>query len=372
MAIKNRDIFDLVEEFAPRHLAENWDNAGLQIGAPSAEVKRILLSLDMDRAVLHEAVENNIDLIITHHPILMKGIKNINTDTPLGELIQGILKNGITVYAAHTNLDIANDGVNSVLAEMIGLKDVSVLQPTGSEKYLKLVVFVPVTHVNEVRAAITGAGAGWIGNYSDCTFQTTGVGTFRPLEETNPYIGKHGELEQVEEVRLETIVSKRNISAVINEMINAHPYEEVAYDLYPLKNEGPAYGLGRIGELPSEQTFEQFAQNIKRLLGLRIVKAGGERGKSVRKVALCGGSAAELWTAAAAKGADVFISGDIKYHTAQDMLAAGLSFIDAGHFYSELPVVEKLYQFLTARCAQLNYAVQITVAKNQKDTFDYF
>ncbi len=372
MSVKNKDIFKIIEELAPKGLAEDWDNVGLQVGRPTAEVKRIMLTLDLDRDVLQEAIENKIDLVITHHPLLMKGIKNIDADTPKGKIIAELLKHEITVYAAHTNLDIADGGVNCVLAEKIGLENVSVLHPTGEQKYFKLVVFVPLGHLEEVRTALGKAGAGWIGNYSDCTFHTTGIGTFRPLEGTNPYIGAQGRLEEVEEARLETIVPAEKLSEVIKGMISAHPYEEVAYDLYPLNNQGAAYGLGRIGYLPSETTFEQLVQHIKQLLGLKAIKAGGQASKTVKKVAVCGGSAGELWRAAAMKGADVYISGDIKYHTAQDILAAGMSFIDAGHFATERPAVDRLYDYLTARCAELNCEVQIVVAKNQKDTFDYY
>ncbi|MBM7855767.1 dinuclear metal center YbgI/SA1388 family protein [Desulfohalotomaculum tongense] len=371
MPVKNKVIFNFLEELAPKHLAEDWDNVGLQIGSPSNEVKKVLLTLDVNEDVVREAEENDIQLIISHHPVLMKGIKNINTDTVQGRLISRLIKNNITVYAAHTNLDSADGGVNSVLAEKLGLKDVEVLYVTGNQKYVKLVVFVPDGYQDAVREALSKSGAGWIGNYSDCTFQTPGVGTFLPREGTNPFIGKQGRVERVEEVRLETIVPVEKLSSVIKAMVSAHPYEEVAYDVYPLNNQGPAYGLGRIGVLPREVSFTEFVQQLKEVLNLKAVKAGGPWDKRVKTVAVCGGSAAELWPQALAKGADVYVSGDIKYHTAQDMVAANLSFVDAGHYGSEVPVIEKIYNYLTACCAEKNIAVDFIISKKQKDPFTY-
>ncbi|WP_031513364.1 Nif3-like dinuclear metal center hexameric protein [Desulfofalx alkaliphila] len=372
MSIKNKQIFKMIEELAPKHLAEEWDNVGLQIGSAANEVQRVLLALDIDEEVVQEAEYHRAQLIITHHPLLIKAIKNINVDTPKGGLIARLLSKGITVYAAHTNLDSAAGGVNSVLAEKLGLQDIHVLHVTGTEKYIKLAVFVPAEDVEQVAAALSGAGAGWIGNYSDCSFRTAGVGTFRPGEGTNPHIGEQSKLEFVEEVKIETIVPQEKILPVIKAMIAAHPYEEVAYDLYPLQNRGPAYGLGRIGTLSREQNFGEFARHVKELLGLEVIKAGGPSDKTIKTVALCGGSAGELWPKAAAKGADVFISGDIKYHTAQDIIAAGLCFIDAGHFHTEFPVIEKLYNYLTSRCAENNLEIEFIISKSQKDPFVYF
>jgi dinuclear metal center YbgI/SA1388 family protein len=369
MSVKNRDLFRLVEELAPKHLAEDWDNVGLQVGSYMRDVKRVLLTLDVDEAVVQEAEAQNIDLIIAHHPLLMKGIKTINTDSPQGQVLSMLIKNNITVYSAHTNLDIAEGGVNSILAEKLGLQNVEVLHATGSQKYLKLVVFVPVDHQQAVTTALGNAGAGWIGNYSDCTFRTEGTGTFLPRVGSNPYIGTQGKVEQVAEVRIETIVPMEKLSAVVKAMKQVHPYEEVAYDVYPLNNQGPAFGIGRFGILPKKVKFAEFVGQLKQALNLNVVKAGGDQQKLVKKVAVCGGSAAELWPKALAKGADVYVSGDIKYHTAQDMLAAGIAFVDAGHYGSEVPVVQALYNYLSARCAAENIDIELMTTKSSQEPF---
>jgi len=361
-----------VEQLAPKQLAEDWDNVGLQIGNPAAEVKKVLLTLDLDEHVLTEAKEKQVQLIITHHPVLFKGIKNINFTTVQGRLIKELIKNDITVYSAHTNLDSATGGVNDVLAEKLELQNTEVLVVNGRQKFCKLVVFVPVNYQAVVGQALGQAGAGWIGNYSDCTFRTNGIGTFRPLSGSNPFIGKTNELETVQEVRLETNVPAEKLSAVIETMLGVHPYEEVDYDIYPLNNTGAAHGLGRIGQLPMELNFSDFLQQVRNALNLPMVKAGGQLDKRIKTVALCGGSAGDFWPTALAKGADVYLSGDIKYHTAQDMVNNGLAFVDAGHYHSEVPVVERLYHHLKKIMRQENLAVELYVAQTSTDPFIYW
>lgn len=369
--VVNKDLFQFVEELAPKKLAEEWDNCGLQIGDATARVKNVLLSLDLNEQVLAEAKEKQVQLIITHHPLLMRGIKNINLATAQGRLLRDLIKNNITVYSAHTNLDGAAGGVNDVLAEMLLLQNIEVLKTNGYQKYFKLVVFVPVAYQQAVGQALGHAGAGWIGNYSDCTFRTPGIGTFRPLTGSNPFMGKQNELAEVEEVRLETILPSEKLSTVLAAMQAAHPYEEVAYDIYPLNNQGSAHGLGRVGQLAIAMKFADFIQQVKDKLGLSLVKVGGALDGKVKTVALCGGSAAAFWPLALAKGADVYISGDIKYHPAQDMLDSGLSFIDAGHYQTELPVIERLYHYLTKRLQQQTKAVNLFISHTNTDPFTY-
>ncbi|SHF34229.1 dinuclear metal center protein, YbgI/SA1388 family [Desulforamulus putei DSM 12395] len=364
-----KDITDIIEGLAPRWLAEEWDNSGWQLGDPRAKVKKVLLALDVDDVILREAREKDIDLIICHHPLFMKGIKSIRLDEPRGALVAELIKNNIGVYAAHTNLDSAAGGVNELLAERLGLTNSEIMHPSKGEKYCKLAVFVPVDHVEAVRQAVSEAGAGWLGNYSDCTFQVQGTGTFRPLAGTNPYIGRQGQLEKVEEIRLETIVPAAKVKTVLKAMMEAHPYEEVAYDLYPLENRVGSSGLGRIGNLKEQKSFADFIISVKEALGLATVKVGGGMWRDVRRVAVCGGSGGELWPVAAARGADVFITGDIKYHTAQDMLAAGLNFIDAGHFATEHLILPELQDKLVKACRQNKLDVTFELTKRQSDPF---
>ncbi|RYD04152.1 hypothetical protein N752_16370 [Desulforamulus aquiferis] len=286
-------------------------------------------------------------------------------------MITGLIKANIGVYAAHTNLDSSAWGVNSLLAERIGLSNSSVLYPAVGESFSKLVVFIPSEQVEKVTQAICGAGAGWIGNYSDCTFQVKGTGTFCPQEGTDPYLGEQGKLEKVEEIRLETIIPTSLKKLVIKEMLEAHPYEEVAYDLYPLENKTNQQGLGRVGELKEAISFADFILGCKASLGLSTVRVGGNMWKNICRVAVCGGSGAEMWQAALAAGADVYVTGDIKYHTAQDMLAAGLNFIDAGHFATEHLIMTELQTKLAELCRARSINTEVILTKRQSDPFMY-
>ena len=357
MSVVCRDVFRLIEELAPLNLAEGWDNPGLQAGDPGKVITKALLALDVSGEVVDEAVEKKTGLIITHHPLLFSPVKSLDLSRPTGLLLERIIKSGLTVYSAHTNLDVARRGVNDVLAGRLGLEDRVVLAPIGNEKYFKLVVFVPDSHVSEVHQALSDAGAGWIGNYSHCAFSVRGEGVFLPRSGSRPYIGKEGELSRVGETRLETIVPAGVLGDALQAMLSAHPYEEAAYDAYPLENRGPAYGLGLTGNLPTSLGFEGLIELVKSALNLPWVRAGGDKNKVIRKVAVCGGSGAKLWPQAVAAGAEAFITGDVGYHDAQDMLTAGLSFIDPGHYGSEMPVIPMLRDYLAERLRNVEFIV---------------
>ncbi|MFZ5645405.1 MAG: Nif3-like dinuclear metal center hexameric protein [Bacillota bacterium] len=370
MQARCRLIFELIEHLSPPDLAEEWDNCGIQAGDPDKTVERVLVALDMDEAVLSEARKKGANLVITHHPLILKGIRQIREDRQPGRLLSEIIRAGITVYSAHTNLDSAEQGVNEVLAGKLGLLDTRVLKSAG-EKYLKLVVFVPVDSVEKVREALSGAGAGWIGNYSHCTFMLKGTGTFRPLEGTNPYIGKTGELEKVDEIRLETILPSRLSGKVISAMQAAHPYEEVAYDLYPLENRPLNKGLGRIGVLKDTMTLNEFTKRVKEVLNLEALRYGGPDDRPVKKVAVCSGSGGNFWPLALSGGADVFLTGDIGYHSARDMLASGICFIDAGHYGTERVVLEYLGDYLRERCQEKGFNIDIIVSSVNGEPFKF-
>lgn len=371
VTVKAEEVVALIEELAPPGLAEAWDNSGWQVGDPNQEVDRVMVALDIDEQVAGEAVEKGVQLIISHHPLIMKGLKSIRLDTAAGRLTGKLIRAGIGAYAAHTNLDSTRGGINDRLAQKLGLQDTRVLFVVEKEKYLKLVVFVPESHLQDVMGALRRQGAGWIGNYSDCTFQVKGTGTFRPGEGTDPYIGKQGELERVEEVRLETIVPAPIVDKVLKAVIDAHPYEEVAYDLYPLALEGPAKGLGRVGNLSSPVKFSQFVQLVRQALNLSNVRFGGEEGETVNRVAICSGSGADLWPAARAMGAQVLVTGDVKYHAARDMLAGGIKFVDAGHYGTEKIVVELLGDYLKGRTRDKGMDVEVLESKRGFDPFRY-
>ncbi|NLM58412.1 MAG: Nif3-like dinuclear metal center hexameric protein [Clostridium sp.] len=361
------DIIRYMEELAPANLAEDYDNVGLLIGNRGSKVNRILVCLDVSSKVVDEAVEKNVDLIVSHHPVIFKGIKRINEDDAKGSIIYKLIKNNIGVYSAHTNLDVAHGGVNNYLSSLLGLTEIRNLVGYKSEKLFKIVVFVPVESVDSVRDSMSRAGAGWIGNYSDCSFMTKGVGTFMPLEGTNPYIGTRGKLEKVDEYRLETVVSKDNLQRVIEAMIHAHPYEEVAYDIYPLEINGREYGMGNVGVLDKSITLESFINLVKERLNIKNVRLIGSTEKEIKKVAVFCGSFDNRVAWAAKLQADVLVTGDVKYHDAMDMTEMGMCVIDAGHFNTERIIVPRLVQLLSDRFSD----IEVMGNDVEEDPFKY-
>lgn len=334
--ITHQAIFRALETWAPKHFAYDWDNVGLQVGSKTEKTKAVLVTLDVTDQVVEEAIQNNANVIIAHHPMLFKPLKTIDFDTVKGNLIKKLIKHDITVYASHTNLDIAEGGVNDLLSERIGIENVRPLLTTHVERLIKLAVFTPISHVNEVVDALSEAGAGHIGNYSHCTFQSEGTGTFKPLEGANPFIGTQNKIEHVDEIKIETIVSESILNRVVDAMIQAHPYEEVAYDLYPLINEGKKYGLGRIGTLSETYTLQQFINIVKEKLNVEKLRFVGDLKQEVKRVAILGGSGEKYIHAAKNANADVFITGDVTFHHAQDAKDIGLAVIDPGHYIEQI------------------------------------
>ena len=314
MSVLLKEIISYMESYAPIALAEKWDNPGLLVGSPNQDIKSVMTVLDVTAENVAYAVSHDIDLIISHHPVIFKGLKSLRTDRYEGWLMQELLINHIAVYSAHTNLDVADGGVNDVLAERLGLKHVRGLAETGQDNLYKLVVYVPEDHAVAVKKALGDAGAGYIGHYSHCMYSTTGTGQFKPLTGTHPYIGAVGQLERLTEVRIETIVPAEKLAKVLTAMLAVHPYEEVAYDLYKLANEGKKHYLGRMGELPELVNAMVALKVIKKAIGAVTVKVSGNLNRSVRTIALCGGAGAEFMVLAKEKGADLYITGDVKYH----------------------------------------------------------
>lgn len=360
-----------VEELAPLRWAESWDNVGLQVGEPARPVRRILVALEVTGGVVEEAVASQADLLVVHHPVIFQPLKALRFDTPNGARLRRLIQVGIGVYAAHTNLDQAPGGTNDTLAALAGLQQHEVLLKAGEEKYLKLVVFVPKGHEDAVRQALAGAGAGHIGNYSHCTFQTPGTGTFLPLAGTNPYLGEQGRLEYAEEVKLETILPEAIVQRVVRAMVAAHPYEEVAYDLYPLANSGHVRGHGRIGHLAQPVTLGVLAGRLKEALGIPHLKIVGDLACKIETVAVGAGSGGMLITIAARRGAQVLITGDVKYHEAQDAADAGLCVIDIGHYESERIVVPPLSAYLRNRLKADGLEVEVLEAQAGRDPFQF-
>lgn len=360
-----------IEEWAPPFLAEDKDNIGLLVGSPETEVQKVLVTLEVTPEVVDEAVEKRVQMIVSHHPLFREPFYRMRFDSYPASSVVKLIKNDIAVFAAHTNLDAAERGVSEALAERLGLTEVDLLFPNKEEKLYKLVVFVPSGYEDSVREAMCSAGAGCIGRYSDCTFQLSGTGTFRPLAGTSPFIGKIGELEKVLETRIETIVPESKIDAVVRAMLGAHPYEEVAYDLYPLKNQGKRLGFGRVGKLPQPMALCSFAERVKASLGQKAVRVVGDLERLVSRVAVCGGSGASLLPQALRWKADVYVTGDIKHHEALNALAQGIALIDAGHHGTERVIVPVMADYLSNRAKEERCVLQVGVSDVNTDPFHF-
>ncbi|MGR6836320.1 Nif3-like dinuclear metal center hexameric protein [Syntrophomonas erecta] len=359
MQVRVKDLITIMNKHFPPCLAENWDNVGLQVGSYEQKVDKVLVALEVDREVAERAIAEGMDLIITHHPLIFKPLKCIVDNSFPGDVIQKLIKANISVFSAHTNLDAAPYGLSQLLAEYFALRNIEPLDKGSSEELFKLVVFVPTTHLEMVRAAVNKAGAGYIGNYSDCSFRMAGVGTFCPREGTHPFIGKQGVVEEVDEYRLETIVYQSDLSKVIRAMEAVHPYEEVAYDIYPLANQGRVFSLGRLGRLEKEIRVKDYADLVKEKLGVNNLRLVGDPQQLVKKVAVVSGAGASFIKRAAFRGADLLITGDVKYHEAREALELGLCVLDIGHQASEEMVVPYLAKLLDDECSQIGGKISV-------------
>ncbi|MFG6148496.1 Nif3-like dinuclear metal center hexameric protein [Halobacillus sp. B23F22_1] len=361
------EVISKLEEKAPTGFAFDWDNVGLQVGSKKQTVKKVMVTLDVLESVVDEAIENDVDLIIAHHPLLFVKLDKIDVSTPKGRTIQKLLRHDISVYASHTNLDIAQGGVNDVMSELLDIKDVKPLIETKKDELIKLAVFVPDTHADQVRDAISDAGAGHIGDYSHCTFQVNGQGTFKPQKGSDPYIGNKGELEKVEEKRIETILPKSTLSHVIDAMRTAHPYEEAAYDLYPLLNEGSSEGVGRIGSLKNSVTLKELCDRVKEKYNISNLRFVGNPEQMVQRVAVLGGSGEKYFSAALNQGADVYITGDMTFHIAQEAEENGLNVIDPGH-HVEKVMMPELKKWIKS-CFETD--VQVIISQSNTEPFHF-
>ena len=342
-----KQITQYLESIAPLSFQESYDNAGLIIGRPENEVSGVLITLDVTEEILDEAISKKLNMVIAHHPIVFSGIKKLNGKNYIERCVEKAIKNDIAIYAAHTNLDSVFGGVNSKICEKLELRNCRILAPT--QDYLKkLVTFVPTSHAENVKSALFEAGAGHIGNYDSCSFSIAGAGSFRGNEHTNPFVGEKNQLHQEEEIRIETIFPKHIQTKVISALLNAHPYEEVAYDIYSLDNEYNQSGIGMIGELETPIEEMLFLQNLKAVFECKVVKFTKLRGKAIQRVAVCGGAGSSYLNYAKAQNADIFISGDFKYHQFFDA-EKQIVIADIGHYESEQFTKEVFYELLTKK-----------------------
>lgn len=338
---KLSDIVGIINKIAPPALAEEWDNVGLQVGDPASGIERIMVALDPCPEAVDAAINNSCQLLLTHHPLIFKPLKRIATTDETGRLIHQAIANRLAIVSLHTNYDVTQNGVNDLLAEALGVTFSRPLKVSHREELLKLAVFVPLSHHDAVMNALLPFSP-LTGNYADCSFTTSGQGTFKPLAGASPYIGSVGKRESVEESRFELLIRKADLQAALKTLHKAHPYEEPAFDITPLLNEGLQSGIGRIGLLESTPLLKDFAENVKKCLGTAFLRIVGNPEQRISKLALCGGSGASLLRDAAREGADLFLTGDIKYHEAREAQSLGIALIDAGHFATERLMVDGL------------------------------
>ncbi len=354
--MKLSEITAYLESFAPLVYQEDYDNSGLIVGYPNQEIREALISLDCTEAVVDEAIATNCQLIISHHPIVFKGLKKFNGKTYVERVVEKAIKNSIAIYAIHTNLDHVAAGVNRKIAEKLGLVNCRILSPPKN-LLKKLVTFVPIAQAEEVRTALFAAGAGNIGNYSEVSFNADGTGTYKAGENANPFLGELGKQHREPEVRIETIFPINLENKILTALILAHPYEEVAYDLYPITNSYAEVGAGLIGELASPQEEIEFLHHVKTQMQADVIRHTVFTGKKVVRVAICGGSGSFLLKQAIAAGADVFVTADFKYHEFFD--AEGkLVIADIGHFETEQFTQELLAEIISKKFP--NFAIRLT------------
>jgi dinuclear metal center YbgI/SA1388 family protein len=348
-----------LEAYAPPNYQEDYDNSGLLTGSPDADVHAALVALDCTEQIIDEAISLNCNLIITHHPIVFRGLKKITGKTYVERVILKAIKHDIALYAIHTNLDHVKNGVNGVICERLGLKNPRILSP---KKMLlkKLVTFCPTDHAEMVRDALFDAGAGHIGNYSDCSFNAEGFGSFKAGEDTNAYTGEKGIQHHESETRIETVFLVQDERKVLLALLETHPYEEVAYDIYPIENKLDTVGAGMIGTLEQELDGMAFLSLVKERMDASVVRHTRVLPKKIRKVAVCGGSGSFLLKEAIAAGADAFVTADFKYHEFFDA-ENKLVIADIGHFESEqftsnllIDIIQEKFPNFSIRLTEIN------------------
>lgn len=364
--MKISEIIHAIETLAPTAYQESYDNAGLLCGERGATATGVLLSLDCTEAVIAEAVEKGCNLVISHHPLLFSAIKRLTPTGHVERTLISAIRNNVAIYACHTNLDNVKNGVNRLICDKLGINELRILSPQrGVLK--KVVTFVPETHLEAVREALFAAGAGHIGDYDQCSFSHTGEGTFRGSEGTNPFLGMPGTLSREPERRLEVVTDHAKVNAVVGALLSAHPYEEPAYDIYALDNVHPAVGSGMVGVLEREMDVTEFLEHVKKTLECQVLRHTALTGKTVRKVAVCGGSGRFLMKNAIAAGADAYVTADFKYHEFFEV-EGRLLLVDAGHWETEHFVPEIFYGLLKEKFS--TFAVHLS--KINTNPVNYF
>lgn len=340
-----KEVIKYLEDWAPRETAWQNDNVGVQVGNTDRKISNILIGLELTADVVNQAIKKNCNLIITHHPLIFHPIKNLDLNHDSNaRLIEKLIKKEITIYSAHTNLDFTKHGVSFQLAKKLGLKNITFLKNLKSNQF-KLSVFVPAAQAEKVASAIFNAGGGLIGEYSSCSFRSEGEGTFKGSSTSNPAVGIKGRYEKVKEIKLEVLVDSWKIKKVLDAMLASHPYEEPAYDIYPLENYNVNFGAGAFGNFEKSLSLSETLAIVSKKLSAKNLRYVHGLADKIKRVAVCGGSGSDLIDEAIRSGADAFVTADIRYHTfhyAKDKIFL----IDAGHYETEIPVINELYRRL--------------------------
>jgi dinuclear metal center YbgI/SA1388 family protein len=361
MSLHIVNIIQMFEEWAPRWAAWEKDNVGLQIGDAQRKVTKILVTLDVTKQIVNEAIAQKAELIVSHHPLLFRPPSAIIASDPVGELVLRLAEHKIALFSAHTNLDFTQGGVSFAFAEILGLKNIRFLTPLKNS-LAKIVVFVPAGYVEPVIHSMTRAGAGVIGKYTCCSFGSKGSGSFYGSTSSNPFLGKRGKLEIAEETRLEMIAPRATVSSVVAAFKAVHPYEEPAYDIYFIENPNQNFGMGALGTLPKSQPLEKFLKSLKQTLGIEAVRFTGSLTKKIQTVAVCGGAGSDLLPDALAARADAFVTADVRYHTFQKTNDS-IALIDAGHGETEQFILKPIAARLRSAARAVNEPLAVVIAK---------
>ncbi len=358
------EIYGYIDRIAPFRQQEKWDNSGLLAGDKEQPVSKAMLALDITGEVVNEAIISGVRLIISHHPVIFNPVKSITAQSE--PVVYKLIKHGISAICAHTSLDLANGGVNDILVRVLGLKNVKGLKNAGGDEYYKVVVFVPKHNADEVKNAMSAAGAGALGNYTECAFEVAGKGTFKPNEQARPFMGKSGILKEVKECRIEMICPKSRLSSVIATMKRVHPYEEPAYDIFVNHALKDSVSIGRVGELENPMTSTEFAAYVKEKLKAKSVRY--TRGSAVvHTVAVCGGSGGEYLQNAVSSGAEAYVTGDVKHNVFIDAKNMDYTLVDAGHYATEMLAVSALKNRLQNQFSD----VEFILGKASLETVNY-
>lgn len=365
------DIIHIMDQIAPRRLAEEWDNVGLHYGDPDWTASTVFVSLDPTIKAIEAAASAGAGMLVTHHPLIFKPVKHIHTKSPVGAAIDLAARKRIAVFCAHTNLDAAAGGINDVLAEKIGLNVSGPLTAASGIRRYKLVVFAPPDDAERILESISGTSAGRIDNYRGCSFQSRGIGRFIPGRGSNPYAGSPDQPAQVDEIRIEIPLYQNDIDDVVKQIKANHRYETVAYDIYPLYTEKSGTGIGRIGEFSKERSLLQVAEDIKEALSLKTVKIAGPPELPVKTAAVCSGGGSSMVGDFLASSTDVYVSGDLNHHVALDISAHNRGLIDIGHFTSEQVIVPVLSRRIQEEANRKSIDVKVIPWRDEPDPFVY-